>query len=48
MSSDFILEASSNLAAWYPIEPAVTTNGGQVSVQMPTQGQGLFYRLRHK
>ncbi len=47
-ASDFILEASSNLAAWYPIEPAVTTNGGQVSVQMPTQGQGLFYRLRHK
>ena len=47
-TSDFILEASSNLANWHTVNPAVTTNGGQISVQMPTPGQGLFYRLRHK
>ncbi len=47
-ASDFILEASSNLANWYPVDPAAGTNGGQVSAQMPTPGQRLFYRLHHK
>ena len=47
MTLQFHSGGNSNLAAWYPIGPAVTTNGGQVSVQMPTQGQGIFYRL-HK
>jgi hypothetical protein len=47
-ASDYILEGSSNLANWYPIDPAVKTNGGHVTAQMPMPGQGLFYRLRHK
>jgi hypothetical protein len=47
-AANYILEASTNLADWYPVNPDVKTNGSQMSAQMPTQGQGLFYRLRHK
>jgi len=49
-TSDFILEASSNLVNWYAVNPVVQTNGGRVSAQVPapTPAPGLFYRLRQK
>ena len=47
-AANFVLEASSNLANWYAITPAATTNGGQISVQIPASGERLFYRLRHQ
>jgi hypothetical protein len=48
MASDFVLEESTNLVNWYPVPGPMTTNFDTISAQMPTQGNGQFFRLRHQ
>jgi hypothetical protein len=47
MASDFVLEQSSNLVDWYPVTRPAATNFDTISVRLPPQGSGNFFRLRH-
>ncbi len=48
MASDFVLEQSTNMIDWYPATWPAATNFDTISVQMPLQGSGHFFRLRQK
>jgi hypothetical protein len=48
MASDFVLEQSTNMVDWNPVTWPAATNFETISVQMPSQDNGDFFRLRHK
>ncbi|MEI7938752.1 MAG: immunoglobulin domain-containing protein [Verrucomicrobiota bacterium] len=48
MASDFVLEQSTNMVDWNPVTWPGATSFDTISVQMPPQGSGGFFRLRHK
>jgi hypothetical protein len=48
MASDFVLEQSTNMVDWYPVTWPAATNFDTISVQMPAQGSGEYFRLRQK
>jgi hypothetical protein len=48
MASDFVLEHSTNMVDWYSVSWPAATNFDTISVQMPRQGSGGYFRLRQK
>jgi hypothetical protein len=48
MASDFVLEGSSNLISWHPVNWPTASNLKSINAQMPANGNSLFFRLRRK
>ena len=48
MASDFVLEASSDMVSWSPVNSPATMNLHVMYTQMSSKGTCLFFRLRHK